>query len=184
MSRKTPPMPLHYGRALPTVAIGANAIQPVPDVRSLAHLGDTVYEQLVREIALIQNTTGKVKDLHRLSTRLARATFQTLLLDVLLDDATDEEKALVKRARNVSVSIGRRNDQALHRRATAFEGLVGHWYLYDPSRLQFLKECLWKLAHLSDKELDKLRETFTLAHDSPPSPKAKQSPSTPPKPLF
>jgi 23S rRNA maturation mini-RNase III len=51
---------------------------------------------------------------------------------------TDAEKDWVRRAKNVSAKTARKQDQALHRHATALEALVGWWSVHDPSRMELL----------------------------------------------
>ena len=49
----------------------------------------------------------------------------------------DEEKELARRGRNLSIPVGRKAIQNIYRPATAFEVLIGYWYLNDKERLQF-----------------------------------------------
>ena len=49
---------------------------------------------------------------------------------------TEDELELARRARNLPIPIGRRSIQADYRQATAFEVLIGYWYLHDKSRLE------------------------------------------------
>jgi ribonuclease-3 family protein len=100
--------------------------------RALAFLGDAVYELKLRELALALGH-DRVEDLHRFTTERACATFQVTLLDQLA--LTETEQELVRRARNAAVSVGRRNQQGLHRLATGFEALIGYWHLTQPDRL-------------------------------------------------
>lgn len=102
--------------------------KPLPHPRALAHLGDAVYELWVRELALTQ-ASDHTKELHRYTTKRVNASVQAALLSELLPMLSDEELALVKRAQNMPVSTGRRSNQATHRRATAFEALIGYWHL-------------------------------------------------------
>ena len=48
---------------------------------------------------------------------------------------TEEETELIRRARNVPVAVGRRNNQQIHHQATAFEVLIGYLYLENKERL-------------------------------------------------
>jgi 23S rRNA maturation mini-RNase III len=41
---------------------------------------------------------------------------------------------LVRRARNLPIPVGRRNMQSEYRQATAFEALIGWWYLNNKDR--------------------------------------------------
>ena len=117
--------------------------------RVLAHLGDAVYELMVRELALRSLGDVQAEKIHRTSIKLACAEFQVTMLDLLLPGLNESEQALVKRARNSGVSISRRNRQKLYRDATAFEALVGHWHLRaNTPRLDSLNELMREMALL------------------------------------
>lgn len=102
----------------------------VPDLRSYAHIGDAVWEVFVREIMIYQTLVPN--ELHKKTIAVVNAVFQSELLEKLEPHLTEEEKALAKRARNLS--DGRSNNPA-HRFSTAFEVLIGNWYLNDKKRL-------------------------------------------------
>jgi ribonuclease III family protein len=123
------------------LASGAN-LNP----RVLAHLGDAVYELMVREWVIFQLGDVQADKIHRASITLACAEFQVQLLEALMPQLNPTELALMKRARNASISISRRNKQKLYRDATAFEALVGYWHIQQNiEMLQNLKlsmECL------------------------------------------
>jgi ribonuclease-3 family protein len=104
------------------------------NLRSLAHIGDAVYEVYVREKTI--NLTQNAKKLHRYTVALVNAEFQTGLLNLLLENLTHEESELVRRGRNMPVTTSRRVNQSVHRPATAFEILIGHLYLEDKPRLE------------------------------------------------
>lgn len=101
--------------------------------RALAYLGDAVYELYVRQEALRHETM--VERLHEYVIQRVRAEYQADLLETWQEALSAEEQEVVRRARNMPVSVGRRSQQALHRQATAFEALVGYWYLTQPDRL-------------------------------------------------
>jgi ribonuclease-3 family protein len=110
------------------------------DLRNLAYLGDAVWELHVREI-----TTQKVSSaraLHKATTDLVNAEFQCKLLGVLESVLTPDEFELARRARNLSIPSARKSIQAQYRQATAFEALIGWWYVNDKPRLEFIKSFL------------------------------------------
>ncbi len=127
-----------------------NPPNPLPHPRALAHLGDAVYELWVREeaIALYQ----KSKDLHEYTTACVRAETQMALLENILPELSESEKELVKRSENVPVTSTRRSNQSLYRKSTAFEALIGYWYLQEPQRLAERKKQIFQLL---DKVLKK-----------------------------
>lgn len=108
-------------------------LKPPLHPRVLAHLGDAVYELWVREAAVAHHHS--VHDLHRYTTQRVKAQTQADLLEALTLSLTNEEQDLVRRAQNMPVTTGRRSNQALHRKATALEALIGYWYLSDPEKL-------------------------------------------------
>lgn len=54
-------------------------------------------------------------------------------------------QALVKRAQNMPVTSSRRSDQNAHRKATAFEALIGYWYITEPQGLAERKTQVLKI---------------------------------------
>lgn len=101
------------------------------DLRSYAHMGDAVWEVLVREITIYQ--TQVPNELHKKTIALVNAEFQAELLEKIEPHLTEDEKVLAKRARNLA--DGRSNRPA-HRLSTAFEVLIGYWHINDKSRLE------------------------------------------------
>ena len=95
----------------------------------LAHLGDAVFELLVRTHLCVQGKeTGK--GLHRATVALVCAQRQAIFADILLPALTEEELAVFKRGRNANVhSIPHSADRAEYQKATALEALFGYLYL-------------------------------------------------------
>ena len=95
----------------------------------LAHLGDGVYELLVRTwLCAHGKATGK--GLHRATIELVCAPKQAELAERILPLLTEEEQAVFKRGRNANVhSIPRHASRAQYQQATALEALFGWLYL-------------------------------------------------------
>ena len=95
----------------------------------LAHLGDAVYELLVRTYLCAQGkATGK--GLHRAAVELVRAPKQAELSEKILPLLTEEEHGVFKRGRNANVnSIPAHASRAEYQQATALEALFGWLYL-------------------------------------------------------
>ena len=72
-----------------------------------------------------------------MTTDRVNATFQKDMLHYIEESLTEDETELVRRGRNLSIPVGRRTIQHDYRLATAFEVLIGYWYLHDKERLQF-----------------------------------------------
>lgn len=104
-------------------------------LRNYAHLGDTVWELFVREYTVFKTSNAKV--LHKITTDRVNAVFQKNMLEFITPDLTDDECEIARRGRNLPIPVARRGIQHDYRRATAFEVLIGFWYLHDKERLNF-----------------------------------------------
>lgn len=106
---------------------------------ALAYIGDAVYEIYVREHVLSQDLSGMDKNfgahvdaLHKRAIRYVRADGQAKAVKAMLRDGflTEDEVALVKRARNHKSASKPKNADAMdYKYATAFEALVGFLHL-------------------------------------------------------
>ena len=103
-------------------------------LRNYAHIGDSVWEVFVRNYTIYKTSNAKL--LHKMTTDRVNATFQKEMLVFISDELTDDENELVRRARNLPIPVGRRHIQAIYRQSTAFEVLIGYWYLHDKNRLE------------------------------------------------
>ena len=102
-------------------------------LKNYAHIGDAVWEVFVRDY-VIQKTSNS-KQLHKMTTDRVNAVFQKNMLELVLSMLNEYELEMVRRARNLSIPVGRKNIQHDYRLATAFEVLIGYWYLHDKERL-------------------------------------------------
>ena len=95
----------------------------------LAHLGDAVYELLVRAYLCAQGkATGR--GLHRAAVELVKAPAQARLADQILPLLTAEELTVFKRGRNANVNtIPHNASRSDYLKATALECLFGYLYL-------------------------------------------------------
>ena len=112
------------------------------NLKNYAHIGDSVWEVFVRFYTIYKTSNSKI--LHKITTDRVNATFQKDLLIFITPYLSEEELELVKRARNLSIPVGRRSIQADYRQATAFEVLIGYWYLHNKERLEFIYEIIKK----------------------------------------
>ena len=95
----------------------------------LAHLGDAVYELLVRTY-LCAHGKATGKGLHRATVELVRAPAQADAAEKSLPMLTEEEQAVFRRGRNANVqSIPKNASRAQYQQATALEALIGWLYL-------------------------------------------------------
>ncbi len=104
-------------------------------LRNYAYIGDAVWEIYVREYTIFQ--TQNSKTLHKITTERVNASFQKNMLDLIWENLTEEEQELARRGRNLPIPVGRKNIQAIYRQATAFEVLIGYWYLHNKERLNY-----------------------------------------------
>ncbi len=95
----------------------------------LAHLGDGVYELLVRTwLCAHGRATGK--GLHRAAVELVKAPAQAERAERILPLLTEEELAVYKRGRNAHVhTIPHSASRPDYLKATALECLLGDLYL-------------------------------------------------------
>ena len=95
----------------------------------LAHLGDAVYEVMVRSwLCLHGKATGK--GLHKATVSYVKAPAQARATERLLPLLTEEEKTVFQRGRNAKVnSIPQNASRSDYMRATALEALFGYLYL-------------------------------------------------------
>ena len=95
----------------------------------LAHMGDAVYELLVRTwLCAHGKATGK--GLHRATVALVCAPKQAELAQRILPLLTEEEQAVFRRGRNANVhSIPAHASRAQYQQATALEALRGWLHL-------------------------------------------------------
>jgi len=97
----------------------------------LAFLGDSVYETCIRN-HVIEKGQVNADLLHREAVRFVRADAQAFAIKAMMDELTEEEQSLVRRARNKKISTKPKNaDPVEYKWATAFEALIGFLYLSE-----------------------------------------------------
>ena len=111
-----------------TIQLSSDEIRGISSI-GLAHLGDAVYELLVRTwLCAHGKATGK--GLHRATIELVCAPKQAEFSEKILPLLTEEEQAVFKRGRNADVhSIPQHASRAQYQPATALEALLGCLYL-------------------------------------------------------
>lgn len=107
-----------------------------------AYVGDAVYELYVRT-NLVNKTKLKPHKLHIESIKYVKAQAQADILKEIMDKLTDDEKEIVRRARNAENHHLPKNANVQdYMYSTAFEALIG--YLYLTKQNDRLKEILEK----------------------------------------
>ncbi len=98
----------------------------LPGSLELAYLGDTLYDLYVRSYLVERG--GRVAEMHRRAIHLVCAHAQSEALSRIESALTEEESAVVRRARNAKQMPTKHADAAEYHRATSLEALIGYLY--------------------------------------------------------
>lgn len=106
---------------------------------TLAYLGDSVYELVIRTLLLKDGNYPPGK-LTKKSASLVRATTQAKMIELILPLLSEEEEGVYRRARNSHLGTKAKNASIIeYRKATGFEALMGYLYLcHNNQRLEEL----------------------------------------------
>lgn len=116
------------------------------NIASLAFIGDAVYELYVRK-HVMESGVAHSDVLHKMAVEYVSAEGQAKAIRVLMEgELTEDETALVKRARNHKASSSKKTRASRRggsiitdKYATAFEALMGELYIReDKERLEHL----------------------------------------------
>ena len=106
----------------------------------LAFLGDSVHTTFVRE-KILQANDNKMTNYHTVAASFCKASAQRQALERLQPLLNDQEKEIVRRARNAHPKHSAKNANGKdYIAATAFEALIG--FLYLSKNTQRLEEFL------------------------------------------
>jgi len=95
----------------------------------LAHVGDAVFELLIRTNIAIKDSEG-TKKFHAEAVKYVAAPAQAKFYEAIADKLTDEEMAVFKRGRNVHTkNTPKGASEADYHAATGLEALFGFLYL-------------------------------------------------------
>ena len=98
-------------------------------ILGLAHVGDGVYELLVRSM-LCQSGHTALLDLHKSTVNMVKAAAQAAAAEKLLEVLDGDELAIYKRGRNAHVhSVPKNAGIGQYHAATGLEALFGWLYL-------------------------------------------------------
>lgn len=120
------------------------------NLKVLAYLGDSVYENLVRE-HLISKKINNVNDLQKLSLNYVSAKSQAKILEKLqnINYFKEDEEKIIKRARNTkTTSHSKACDILTYKHATALEALFGYLKLLEKE--DRIKEIFKKIEEIND----------------------------------
>lgn len=105
--------------------VDADLLSPL----TLAFIGDTVYDLLVRE-EIICDANRPANDLHSLAVKKVKASAQASAITDVLPMLTEKELAVFKRGRNAkSGHIAKNASTGDYHKATGLEALFGYLYL-------------------------------------------------------
>jgi len=112
------------------------------NVKTLAYIGDVVYELYIRE-HVIENSREQVSKLHKKTIKYVSAKAQAKVVAALDNELTDEEKDIIRRGRNAEANtVPKNTDVVTYKIATGFEALIG--FLYLEKREDRLKDIINK----------------------------------------
>ena len=110
-------------------------------ILSLAHVGDAVYELLVRT-RLAEGGQTRVVDLHRATVAFVRAPAQARAAALILPELSEAERSVYRRGRNSHVnSVPHAASKAEYHAATGLEAVFGWlWLAGESGRIRELFE--------------------------------------------
>ena len=108
------------------------------DLKQYAYLGDSLWEIIVRKIVI--EKTSVQKKMHNLTTTFVNANFQADFLNAIMPILDEEEKNLAKSARNIKLNINKKNNPQIHSMATAFEAIIGYFYLENREKFNLIEK--------------------------------------------
>ena len=112
-------------RFLAEKQVDAKQLSPL----TLAFIGDTVYDLLVRE-EIICYANRSANDLHSLAVKQVRASAQAKAIEDILGHLTEDEITVYKRGRNAhTTTVPKSASAGQYRRATGMEALFAYLYL-------------------------------------------------------
>ena len=95
----------------------------------LAHMGDCVYEMLVRAY-LCAGGNKTVAQLHKQTISMVKATYQAAFVDKMLPLLTEEEMTYYRRGKNSHVhAVPKSATPAQYAKATGLEAMFGYLFL-------------------------------------------------------
>lgn len=109
------------------------------NVKTLAYIGDVVYELYIRE-HVISNSHEQVNKLHKKTIKYVSAKAQAKIVESLMGELEVYEKDIIRRGRNADANtVPKNTDVVTYKIATGFEALIGYLYLTkNEVRLKYL----------------------------------------------
>lgn len=112
---------------------------------ALAYIGDTVFEDFVREIVIFTSKSNSVFDFHKKTIRVVNCKTQCKYLLKMIEEGflTEDEIYMSQRGKNCKAhTVPKNADRKTYMEATGFECLIGYLYVTGNSRLKEILEYL------------------------------------------
>ena len=96
---------------------------------TLAFMGDCVFEIVIRSI-VVERGNRQAGSLHKIKSSVVNAKVQARMIEALMEELTEEERAVYKRGRKAKPHTVAKNASVNdYRKATGLEALFGYLYL-------------------------------------------------------
>ena len=108
---------------------------------TLAYVGDAVYDLVIRTV-VVERANRPANELHRITVKYVSANAQSKIVQVLMEELTEEEQSVYRRGKNSKPHTTAKNASvADYMKATGFEAVIGYLYLTDqmPRILELVK---------------------------------------------
>lgn len=124
------------------------------DEKTLAYIGDAVYEVYIREY-ITKNSKAAVNKLHKLAIKYVSAKAQANIVQNIENNITEYEKQIIKRGRNKGANtVPKNTDIVTYKIATGYESLIGYLYIKkDIKRLEEIIDMSIKIIEKSFAEV-------------------------------
>ena len=98
---------------------------------TLAYIGDAVYDLIFRTMVVAKGNTSANR-LHNRTIQFVKAPAQAQLVELIMEELTDEELTVYKRGRNAKPYTMTKNaTMGEYKKATGIEALTGYLYLTE-----------------------------------------------------
>lgn len=96
---------------------------------TLAYIGDAIFDLIIRSV-VVERGNCSANMLHKKTTRYVSAVAQSKMIQVLMNELTEDEQTIYRRGKNAKPHTTAKNATAGdYMKATGFEALLGYLYL-------------------------------------------------------
>lgn len=96
---------------------------------TFAYIGDAIFEMIVRTV-IVERGQRAANTLHKHTTKIVCAGTQAAIIEAIMDDLTQIEQDIYRRAKNTKIHSSAKNASLSdYRKATGFEAICGYLYL-------------------------------------------------------